>query len=72
MKAYEGRTLPWDKLLPSEKNTVLGKENWDLTPGAFFEYSGLAKKYEKIRDQYPIEKTVWDADRVFEKIIASL
>jgi hypothetical protein len=72
MKAYKGRTLPWDKLLPGEKNTVLGKENWDLTPGAFFEYSGLAEKYKKIKDQYPIDKTVWDSDRIFEKVITLL
>ena len=71
MKAYKGRTLPWDRLFRAEKGELLGKD-WDLSPGAFIEYSGLAKKYGKIKDQYPIEQTTWDADKVFEKIITSL
>ncbi len=71
MKAYEGRTLPWDRLFRAEKGEILGKD-WDLSPGAFIEYSGLAKKFGKIKDQYPIDQTVWDADKVFETLITSL
>jgi hypothetical protein len=69
---YQGRTLPWDRLLPPEKSRLLGKEGWDLTPGAFIEYSSLGDKYRKIRNQYPIESTLWKADEVFEQLLQEM
>ena len=72
MMCYEGRLLPWDKLMPAEKTDLLNKEGWDLTAQAFIEYSALSKKYEKIKRDYPIEKTVWKIDEVFERLIRSI
>ena len=69
---YKGRVLPWDKLMPPEKNDLLKKDGWDLTPQAFIEYSTLSKKYEKIKEDYPIDKTIWRTDEVFEKLIRSI
>jgi len=70
--AYQGRTLPWDRLLPPEKSRLLDKEGWDLTPGAFIEYSSLGDKYRKIRNEYPIESTLWKTDEVFEKLLQEI
>jgi hypothetical protein len=67
--SYEGRILPWDKLMPTEKNNLLNKDGWDLSPRSFIEYSTLSKKYEKIKNDYPIEKTTWQTDKVFEKLV---
>ncbi|MFH1625894.1 MAG: hypothetical protein ABID54_12180 [Pseudomonadota bacterium] len=72
MMCYEGRLLPWDKLMPAEKTDLLNKEGWDLTARAFIEYSTLSKKYKKIKKDYPIEKTVWRIDEVFERLIRSI
>ena len=72
MMCYEGRLLPWDKLMPAEKTDLLNKEGWDLTAQAFIEYSTLSKKYEKIKRDYPIEKTVWKIDEVFERLMRSI
>ncbi len=71
MVAYRGRVLPWDRLLPGEKSAVLGR-GWDLSPGAFIEYKNLADKYERIKAQYPVGKTLWDADMVFEQVMDTL
>jgi hypothetical protein len=70
--AYEGRLLPWDKLMPAEKADLLNKAGWDLTPQVFTEYSVLSKKYEKIKKDYPVEKTIWKADEIFKKLIRSI
>jgi hypothetical protein len=58
--------------MPAEKTDLLNKEGWDLTAQAFIEYSALSKKYEKIKRDYPIEKTVWKIDEVFERLIRSI
>jgi hypothetical protein len=58
--------------MPAEKANLLNKDGWDLTPQAFIEYSTLSKKYEEIKKEYPIEKTVWKTDEVFEKSIRSI
>jgi hypothetical protein len=67
--SYEGRLLPWDKLMPTEKNNLLNKDGWDLNPRSFIEYSTLSKKYGKIKNDYPIEQTTWKPDPVFEKLL---
>ncbi len=67
--AYRGRLLPWDRLMIFEKNSLLDKEGWDLTPQAFIEYSALSKRFERIKKDYPIEKTIWEEEQVFKKII---
>ena len=69
LSTYKGRTLPCDKLMPHEKADLLGKETWDLTPAAFIEYTALAGKYKKIKNEYPIESTLWDAEDVFERMM---
>ncbi len=68
----QGGIWPWEKLMPREKANLLNKEGWDLTPAAYIEYSTLSKKYEKIKKDYPIESTLWNADKVFEKLLAHL
>jgi hypothetical protein len=72
MMGYKGRLLPWDKLMPKEKNDLLNKEGWDLNPQAFIEYSILSKKYEKIKKDYPIDKTIWKTDEVFGSLLKSI
>ena len=68
----QGGVWPWEKLMPGEKRRLLHKEGWDLTPAAFIEYSKLNTKYEKIKDDYPIEKTLWKTDKVFEGLLVHL
>ena len=68
----QGGIWPMEKLMPVEKRRLLQKEGWDLTPAAFIEYSKLNAKYEKMKDDYPIEKTLWKTDRVFEKLLLHL
>lgn len=70
--AYKGRFLPWDRLMPFEKNLLLNKDGWDLTPKEFIEYSALSKRYEGIKREYPIEETIWDTDQVFKKLIRKI
>jgi len=70
--SYKGRLLPWDRLMPFEKNGLLDKEGWDLTPQAFIDYSALSKKYEMIKKEYPIEKTIWETEQVFKEIIGGI
>jgi hypothetical protein len=65
---YEGRILPWDRLMTGEKNELLNT-GWDLTPGGFVEYVTLAGRYRKVKDTYPVKETLWDADSVFEALI---
>lgn len=68
----QGGIWPWEKLLPGEKRRLLHKEGWDLTPAAFIEYSTLNKKYEKIKNGYPIESTLWKTDEVFENLLVHI
>jgi hypothetical protein len=70
--SYKGRVLPWDKLIPGEKARLLGKEGWDLTPPAYIEFCDLYKKYEKIKEDYPISSTLWSTDQVFDMLLRSL
>ena len=72
LKGYQGRVFLWEKLMPSEKATLLKKEGWDLTPLAFIEYSSLADKYRKIRNKYPIESTLWNTEEVFENMTGDI
>lgn len=72
LKDYKGRILPWDKLMPAEKKILLKKEGWDLSPRAFIEYAQLSEKYKKVINTYPIEKTKWDTDKVFDKLLSML
>ena len=39
---------------------------------AFIEYSTLSKKYEKIKKEYQIDKTIWKTDEVFEKLVRKI
>ncbi|OGP80372.1 MAG: hypothetical protein A2V86_00600 [Deltaproteobacteria bacterium RBG_16_49_23] len=72
MMGYKGRLMPWDELMPQEKNDLLDKNGWDLNPQAFIEYSTLSKIYEKIKNDYPVEKTTWKTDQVFASLIKSI
>jgi hypothetical protein len=64
--------LPWDKLMPPEKGTLLKKDGWDLTPQSYIDYFNLHKKYEKVQKEYPIESTLWNPDEVFESLLKSV
>jgi len=68
----QGGIWPWEKLMPWEKAGLLNKEGWDLSPAAFIEYSNLNKKYEKIKNDYPLQSTLWKSDEVFKKLLIQL
>ena len=70
--SYKGRVLPWDKLMPGEKSRLLEKEGWDFTLPAYIEFRDLHKKYERIKEDYPIASTLWDADQVFDRLLNAL
>jgi hypothetical protein len=72
LAGYKGHCRPWEKLMPAEKARLLNKKGWDLTPRAFIEYSRLNGKYKKIKNDYPPEYTLWEADAVFERLIRNL
>jgi hypothetical protein len=67
---YTGRGLPWDILLPNEKADLLDTSGWDLTPAAYLEYNGLASKYKTIKDEYPVEDAIWNAEEVFDLLVS--
>jgi hypothetical protein len=66
---YDGSGLPWGGLLPNEKGKILGVSGWDLTPAAYLEYNGLTEKYKKIKDDYPLDDTIWNSEEVFALLV---
>jgi hypothetical protein len=66
---YGGSGLPWDRLLPNEKDTILGVSGWDLSPAAYLDYNGLAEKYKTIKGDYPLDDTIWNAEEVFSLLV---
>jgi hypothetical protein len=66
---YGGSGLPWDRLLPNEKDTILGVSGWDLSPAAYLDYNGLSEKYKTIKDDYPLDDTIWNAEEVFALLV---
>jgi hypothetical protein len=72
LRAYDGRALPWDRLMPWEKERLLKKDGWDLTPAAYLTYRGLAGRYARVKSRFPVEAARWDAEAVLGRILAGL
>jgi hypothetical protein len=72
LAGYSGHSQQFWKLTTAEKARLLNKKGWDMTPQAFLQYSRLKREYARIRSEYSLKSTLWEADAVFERLLKKL